>query len=184
MILQELLRNIVLYRGVFTPLFISWKEYLLSASLGKYKFLEDASALQPFTKPFQTLFLPIAKNTMSQKNVLSFLKERVETHTITFAKAFSIEYLPSETIITAMKLAMDSNSFISVLMGSSDGKYAVTTTKTEVSLFGSSSNITTGFVFEKIGSFLFHETHERREYLGEFSLLHEEIHLLYPKGRR
>lgn len=72
------------------------------------------------------------------------------------------------------------NEFIADIGKTSNRTHILSIEKTESSLL-KTVNATTGYENKQINFFLIPETHEKREYLGEFSLTHEAIHVCSSK---
>jgi len=192
MILQDLLRNIVLYKGIIRPYVQSWREYLLSAfALQNHqknvKYTPDYS--------FEAQQESLERNGITlilQGNDYSSLSNITGTRTISKNETDSTVDLclhqPSHTIMSATI----SNNRPVVLVGSLVNDYIAVTGKsflsadTVIAIIPRPGSIitkalTTGFTFANICSFLFFETREKGGSLGERSLPHGETLLLYSK---
>lgn len=196
MILQDLIRNIVLYKGIIRPFLQSWKESLL---LVTYRVSPSVAPVNTQTRKKRVMQPRVRRVNASShldKFIYRLTKEITSLNTITAHKiVLSEDFSFSSLNISTEIVTLNSRSFTLLLEGNDLKEQAIMTSKTVVSATDSavifvsekasnSTCSTTGFDTEKISSFLFHETHERREYLGEFSLPHEEIHLMYRKERR
>jgi hypothetical protein len=184
MILQDLIRNVFLYKGVIKPFLKSWKENLIAPSSASLSLFENNLASFGILKTFQGPFPSRIEAAIAKKAVSAEFNSRLGTHTIVITKAISLQYLSSEIVIRIMEVVTNGSTIITMLMNDEVHKQVVTATKTMTEQLTKDKNLTTGFANLTISSFLFHETHEKREYLGEFSLHHEEALLMYQKGRR
>ena len=193
MILQDLIRNYVLYRGVLKPLLVSWKEAL---SAGYQREIVGGTSFLPFLALNRRESLGDGEEMgwdISDEYDLSLLAKISGTRTITdyikhSMRGFEVFYQRG----ASLGASLSGNSECIVLRGSmiEDNAVSITKTSSQTSIstedFGDSAtshtiNKTTGYDKQQINSFLF-ETHEKREYLGEFSLTHEETPLLYQLG--
>ncbi len=190
MILQELIRNFILYRHVVRPILSSWKDSFMS---GYYREVTGITSTE----------LALVLNNvrlMSDGEELGWdISDEYEAKSVTHISG-------SRTITNHKRLSMNEDDLFyeaDVYFGSAslskddyvvlvDTRWydrpvnsiktdsATTILYAESITLGTQKTIvtTTGFANQQINSFLF-ETHEKREYLGEFSLTHEEIPLLY-----
>jgi hypothetical protein len=169
MILQDLLRNIVLYNGIFNPYLQSVKEYILTFLSLSYKHQEELLLASEADLPHK----------------LSILASLPATGTRTFSERELVisSQIVTENTIEKLHSLESGNQTITVLMN--DGIDITGKTHSDNTELGidisenvtfSSPSITTGSINEYIQLFFSSETHEKREYLGEFSLTHEEIH--------
>jgi len=190
MILQELIRNWILYREVLKPILGSWKDSL-RAGYSKEIFLTSSSELN--------LALINAKGIRdggelgwdtSDEYHTSSLNRISGTHTITKYAAHPMhgtELLEWPT--ATCDSALISKGGCILLRGNLVDEKTANKGKTSSSISASyidfsnlalemTGDTTTGFESKQINTFLI-ETHEKREYLGEFSLTHEETPLMY-----
>ncbi|HVA96369.1 MAG TPA: hypothetical protein VND99_01820 [Candidatus Acidoferrales bacterium] len=180
MILQELLRNIVLYKGVVKPLLQTWTDSLRGmyarqkyfASFSKALIDHSEAEIQPFIADW-------GYYTQPHKSKFS-LSNTTGTHTMSYID------------LIAKHKSLAGNDFMVVL---TDGlvdegvertsktyyQTVATTGKLSVLISSFTACVTTGHLVEDIYAHLVPETHGKREYLGEFSLTHEETQLLYLK---
>jgi len=174
MFLQELLRNIVTYKGVIKPYIAVWKEALV---------------LRYGTTSTQVV--------INNKAVTASIVEAISishiTGTLTIPThmmSFSRRDLSKE----GRTMALVGNNICTVLIKNEVGEYAVSTGKTlslNNEIFSgeaivsndSSRNSTIGFTIEKQYLFLLPETHGKRELLGGFSLSHEGNSFLHLSER-
>ncbi len=159
MILQEIIRNIFLYNGLIEPWLQLVKEALFSQNDGVLSF--EANSLNKIS-----LFPRVAQT---------------GTHTITEKKIALSSYFERETFCITKKSASTGNTVISLLATENIvelGRNSFSTNISSMNFLNDSHSVmlttTTGFFIENTQLFFSHETHEKREYLGEFSLLHEE----------
>jgi hypothetical protein len=160
MILQEIIRNIVLYNGLVEPWLRLVKETIFSQNDGILPF--EANSLNKIS-----LFPRIALT---------------GTHTITEKNVVLSSYFEREIPHVTKISASTGNTFVSLLVTESIvelGRSNFSMNTSNINFLNDShsvlSTITTGFFIENTQLFFSHETHEKREYLGEFSLPHEEI---------
>ena len=159
MILQEVIRNIVLYNAFIKPWLKSVSEYLLA---GKSKVaLYEANSFN------KLLVFPLTTVT--------------GTHTIAYKEIVSQNFFERRNTAMTRDSALNGNGSIGVLMeedavGSSKSGLSAESLRINFSAssYPITATATTGFIFENTYLFFSHETHEQREYLGEFSLPHEE----------
>lgn len=163
MILQELIRNIVLYNEFIKPYIRSVKDHVLSFDRFSYR-----RTLQNFAK--HQLYLP-------QKTAFSSFSAMTGTQNISTEKCIVSDQIKDIDRDTQR----NSSSIISMLIQ----KKVVILGKTHFSTECTSldavekqtitvSKTTTGLIIAYTQIFFSRETHEKREYLGEFSLPHEE----------
>jgi len=159
MLLQEIIRNIFLYNGLIEPWIKSVKE---DRTLRKKK-----------------VVYPEANSSI--KVSLVPLISATGTRTITKRNIHSLYYFKTEKANMTENSASIGNNIISMLATENIaelGKNSFSTSVSSINLLNDSysamSVTTTGFFIENTQLFFSHETHEKREYLGEFSLLHEE----------
>src|SRR6266568_2711381 len=192
MILQELLRNIVLYKGVIRPVLQSWKESLVAVYL-KPPYL---SAYQRTSfSHFEAREDRFRAGANTQNSLIYFtfsLPDQTGTRTISYADLISVNNSAIKREERVSKLALTSNILLTVLTDDLVDECAVRVGKTYLhSLLSStellnksisqSRNVTTGCIYKETYFFLSLETHEKREYLGEFSLTHEETPKMHFK---
>jgi len=177
MILQELLRNIVLYRGVVKPVLQAWKESLflryirLTPQLVIKNHIQEAVSLEAVSHAFLTgtLTIPFYIVAVVESIILNQAKQRTISATV-------------------------GNDKCTVLMGGGVAEKAVTSSITDYFCYSLGMDkfspvrtiqrdLTTGFIIENLYLYL-SETHEERELLGGFSLSHEGNPLLYLTERR
>jgi len=161
MILQEIIRNIALYNGFILPWIQSVKENL---------FIDKNNAVY-------------LEANSSNKVSLFPLISITGTHTITGRNINLLHYLEGKEICITKDSASNSNDFISMLvtekivgLGKSNFFTHSPSVRFSSDYITAAQITTTGFSIENIQLFFSHETHEKREYLGEFSLPHEENH--------
>jgi hypothetical protein len=190
MILQDLIRNYILYRGVIRPILTAWKD-----SLTPSPYREIVPSLSPELK----LDINKAKELGGGEELGWDISDDYEamsltkvsgTHTITdhivssmsdsgpFYEAQNkrITALSSKIMHTVLIDSSSINCFDGI--GQTHVYSLVLDAKTTELSVAKTQCLTTGFESKQINSFLF-ETHEKREYLGEFSLTHEETYLIY-----
>jgi hypothetical protein len=169
MILQDIIRNVVLYNGVIDPYLKSVKEYVLSLFISSYK---QPGELLSYYHGYST-------------NKTVFFASDSFTGTLTIPNSERLlldNFKPvAKSLISTLKVS--SNSLMSMLVSESVANSSKTYSVTMSSRINSftkdvvsGQEITTGSYFEYTSLFFSCETHEKREYLGEFSLPHEENH--------
>ena len=190
MILQELLRNIVLYRSLINPLLQLVKENMFT--LWKLPYAPQESDLKLIKR--QT-WVEAKKNGehISQVSDLSLFNIS-KTNTIPMQIYQCVNYKSRIVKEKEQYTATISRFDMFVLGNDRDSEWPMESTKTILSInvlclnflslaSGVLSGTTTGLTFEKCILYFSHETHEKREYLGEFSLTHEEIQFNSMKER-
>lgn len=197
MILQELIRNYVLYREVLKPILTSWRDSLaasyyneinrmplseLSFSINKAKVLVDGGDGEELGWDISDEYEAMSINKISGSRTIT-------KHIISSISSFDLLVNVENNYMRALP----SKDMCIVLADDLMSKQAAMTSKTynRDNLLSSNSlllgtpegiSATTGYANQQINSFLF-ETHEKREYLGEFSLTHEETPLMvYQEG--
>ena len=188
MILQELIRNIVVYKGVIKPVLLLWKESLLVRynSLAQSGFYKKGAS--EFTKTKM-----VAPN-MSILKIIS-LSNITGTRTIPLQRKITKDNFSLLLSKRIFKSALTGSSVSSVLIDTRMDEDIAATSKTifqsqiarlsflpQVSKQKSIS--TTGFTIETTYYFSFRKTHEERELLGGFSLTHERNQLMSTLERR
>jgi hypothetical protein len=196
MILQELLRNYIVYREVLKPLFESWKE---SFAVGQYKEVTGYSSSE------LNLALNKAKTLRDGEEFGWDISDEEDarslshiTGTRTIASGNAVVWRDSDVFYeegSSKILASAGRDAYVVLRYDQVSEYAVEIGKTYTHHFflgteflmqnaSKISGTTTGYESKQINFILSRETHEKREYLGEFSLTHEEIPLqvFFKKG--
>jgi hypothetical protein len=190
MILQELLRNYILYREVLRPLIKSWSASLTTVYPRHLSLITSQKAsvasnlnLNVSDQASETRF-----NTSISESIS--LTKMTGTHTITSHEEYVMtEYELLYKLKNKNISALTGNRVHIVLRNDSSSELAAKTRKTRSqSLLSSIDNLnqkisktvsaTTGYESKQLNTFLSLETHEKREYLGEFSLTHEETPLL------
>lgn len=192
MILQELIRNFILYREVVKPMVFSWKDSFTTKyqrEIAGNQSFELISALQTIkargggeelgwdiSDDYERM--AVAKtagtHTITDKHRVLYNKSEagVFWETASISKKMSILLRDNRMSEKAAKIGkMIQATFVST------GHVVILATKELTST-------TTGFESKQIKSLLITEIHEKREYLGEFSLPHEETPLMtYLEGR-
>ena len=185
MILQELIRNFILYREVVKPMFVSWKDSF-AASYSKEIAGDSSSelifALQSIkgggdgeelgwdiSDEYEEMSLTQVSGTrtITDKHIIHQKMPEPEN----FNRTASV----SRKISIVLKVPKASENIVDIVK---TRIFTVTSSANKVILgTEEKTNATTGFESKQIKSFLISETHEKREYLGEFSLTHEETQL-------
>jgi len=192
MILQDLLRNIVLYKGVIRPVLQSWKESLVAVYLKPPYLSVYHRTSFPLSEAGEDRFRAGANSQYSFIYSTFSLSELSGTRTISYADLISINNSTIKREERASKSALTSNNLLTVLttglvvedtvaIGKTHLRSHVSSTGLLSKSLSQSRNATTGYTYRETYFFLSLETHEKREYLGEFSLTHEETPLLYLK---
>jgi hypothetical protein len=176
MILQDLIRNIVLYNGVIDPYLQYVKEYVFSL-------LNSSNR--------QNINVADAFRAYSQRNRIVFISSFVTgTHTTSYVEKTLLD--DSSTIHLEKCITLNYSSNVMLTMPTDKGTVKSNKTQSQVNSSsivytqnqtGTYVESTTGSFNEKPNLFFSHETHEKREYLGEFSLPHEEIQINTFIGR-
>ena len=161
MILQDLIRNIVLYKGFINPFLQSVIDYVLQLkSVSKASHDEGLAFKSVKIDEIQSLVRLTGTHTIPGGKVIGLAAEdRAQTLysaangnvTVTLLVDESLD-VSAQTYLQASFAARDSFQSRTIPMG----------------------KVTTGFFIENTYFVLSRETHEKREYLGEFSLSHEE----------
>jgi hypothetical protein len=192
MLLQELIRNFALYKGVMKPFIESWKDSLVTLyTKQNYQYAYQIEEMPiPKSKKNRSRLSVYFKNAL---NISEFsLSDGTGTLTIAYVKSTNYDIFWLDGVENGREFAVTGNTVITMLI---DGpcidnlvisdKTLLFDTYTGTEYFHLSSlntySITTGFTTKNVCSMLISETHERREYLGEFLLPHEENPLLYQK---
>ena len=193
MILQDLIRNYMMYREVLQPLFESWTEPWIGDSPKKlpltpfYKLnfasskARNARATKSLDWEFPDHSRELLLTQISGTRTISTVKRcRILSDGQSFEA--QIEKAPASPSRETHMLLTDHrvNEFIVDIGKTSNKTHILSVEKTESSL-QKTVNATTGYESKQINFFLIPETHEKREYLGEFSLTHEAIHLCSSK---
>ena len=177
MILQELIRNIVLYKGFIQPLIQAVKEnavHIYTSTSNKFAVSQ---------------LLAIKKNARvgNYEAVSSYIMVSVPLALTTGTRTIPSRHKLIQTdsnrdqMYETRSSSLDSNTTITMLMSESID----ITTQTSLSSIPvrtqfisatliTNETVTTGFFTRHTLLYFSHETHEKREYLGEFSLPHEE----------
>lgn len=192
MFLQDLIRNVVIYKGVMRPFIESWREHLMTAYMKQNPHYAYQISDFPLPKPKkQKPRFSLYCNTDLKLSKVS-LFEQSGTRTITNMRLLANDNFniyqgkashrynaTSNNIITVLTDAVYDEDI--VLSNKTEHIYAQTTTDFVILSSLHTYSATTGFTRKNINTFLSLETHEKREYLGEFSLTHEETPLMYLK---
>ncbi|HSX08583.1 MAG TPA: hypothetical protein VLF93_00335 [Candidatus Saccharimonadales bacterium] len=168
MILQELIRNIVMYNGVINPVLQSVKESILS-------FISAARREQA---------LGVTSQGYSSQKLELYTHELLSgTRTIPNREVIIIDSFREVKKVLLDMPKIDSNTIFSMLMGEEIEEPSKTSSATMSVGAVLEDRKTTGFLTEYTLIYFSRETHEGREYLGEFSLSHEENQLNSPIER-
>lgn len=180
MILQELLRSTVLYKGVVRPLVQTWTDSVVS----RY-------SKQNLLLPYQTASLSSFDDSLPLKEAVVDETSMMLGMSLSLSEITGTRTISSQIAFSNSKQAISNNRDVMLVCGPINeriaelGKTHYRAYPEYVDLRSGSSSLvvgsTTGYYTEQIYFYLISETHERREYLGEFSLTHEENHLLYLK---
>jgi hypothetical protein len=177
MILQELIRNIVLYKGFIQPLLQTVKDnavYIYTTTSNKFA----VSQLLVIKKKAR-----IGEFEAISSYITVFVPLSVITGTPTLPSHHKLIQVDSnrDQIYETRSLSLDSNTTITMLISENVDMTAQTSslsvpTRTQFisSTLIINETLTTGFFVRHTILYFSHETHEKREYLGEFSLPHEE----------
>jgi len=176
MILQDLIRNILLYNGVIDPYIQSVKGYVFSFLASSIRQNNNiSSVLRAYNPEERAICLP---SSITGTCTTSYTENVFSVNSQTFYGVHNeIQYRDSSI---AIAMPVDENIVNSSKTHSRTDSSSLIYTHNQTGTYVES---TTGFYTEKPNLFFSHETHEKREYLGEFSLPHEEIQLNIFKGR-
>ncbi len=186
MLLQELLKNIILYKGIVKPIMQSWSDGLIVEYTNQLYLLGCLSILSSLNEAKMTSGMLGYEAKSLEISFENAIAESTGTRTIS---DFSTVSNTSQAGKFSLGKASFGNSLIAMLSNGQIDENAVKTGKTYlqthpllvIQLQSDSTktiSTTTGLLSNKLCFFLSRETHEKREYLGEFSLTHEETHLL------
>ena len=189
MILQELIRNYVLYREVLKPLLVSWKDSLTTGYYKEFAYNSSSGLLLALNKAKSLGDGEELGWDISDEYEAKSVTQITGTHTITVQR-FLLQHEYDLVDQNEIRLKRNgASNYTHIVLGSTHvQEYVMKSSKTISALSslalklipsGSSQGqfFTTGYESKQINSFLF-ETHEKREYLGEFSLTHEETPLM------
>jgi hypothetical protein len=190
MILQELIRNFILYREVVRPMLASWKD---SFAAGYYREIASISSHELNMAINKVKALGDGEELgwdISDEYEATSVSQISGTRTITDSLTHPTYHFAifNEAKMTFGSASVSKEIYI-VLTSERLGNQAVKSGKTFTGEYISNSNVislatlqniyaTTGYANQQINSILISETHEKREYLGEFSLTHEETPLM------
>jgi len=190
MILQEFIRNYILYREVLKPILGSWKESLV-LSYSKESFILSSTLFNLALNKGNTLgggeelgwdisdeYEAMAPTKTTGTNTITDYKDVLVMISDLFVRQ---EYFSETALVSKEVVIVLTNSTVNenaVDPGKTSSQTIISDTNFEVLRKSQTRVATTGCESKQINSFLF-ETHEKREYLGEFSLTHEETPLMY-----
>jgi len=190
MILQEFIRNYILYREVLKPILGSWKESLV-LSYSKESFILSSTLFNLALNKGNTLgggeelgwdisdeYEAMAPTKTTGTNTITDYKDVLVMISDLFVRQ---EYFSETALVSKEVVIVLTNSMVNenaVDPGKTSSQTIISDTNFEVLRKSQTRVATTGCESKQINSFLF-ETHEKREYLGEFSLTHEETPLMY-----
>lgn len=169
MILQELLRNIVLYRGVLKPFFHSWSDTISTHYLKRHS---SVSSLKISSAKFEAkkvfLLVTLGNHETTGTCTMSYLSLR----NVSKSKTGNDVGIPLVVIGAYENTVKTAKTYSQSFLSESILPITVLTRKNER---------TTGFATERSYTFLITETHEKRESLGGFPLTRDETHLMFYK---
>jgi len=185
MILQEFIRNFILYREVVRPVLSSWKDSLAG---GYYKEIAGNTSSElvfalhnimmcgdgeelgwDISDDYEAISLTGVSGTRTITDKHIIIQNRSEAEifweTASVSKKISI-------MLTKAEIDEEIEG-----IGKTNNLTYASSEKNVILGMDKFTTTTTGFESKQIKSFLISETHEKREYLGEFSLTHEETPL-------
>jgi hypothetical protein len=185
MILQELIRNFILYREVVKPMLSSWRD---SLTTGYYKGIAGYSSSElifalhtisardggeelgwDISDDYEAMSLTQISGTRTITDKHIIFQDKAEARTSWHAALLSRKIPSMLTSAGSHEKTIDTGKTNSLSYEPSQEIIILATKRVKISTTGSES--------KQIKSFLITETHEKREYLGEFSLTHEETPL-------
>jgi hypothetical protein len=176
MILQELLKNIVFYKDLIKPILRTWTESLYASySKSKYRYLHQNAKLN-LPEPERASNKAVSGKEMVDSACSLMNSEMTGTLTMSYFDATNQNEITIGNIAVSMLVQAMIYEY-AVKSGKTRSRMCIANNKVISNTTVKTLESTTGYTKKEVNPFLITKTHEEREYLGEFSLTHEEVRL-------